>query len=74
MVETQRLCGLGYYELFINGSRVSDHVLDPGWTQYDRTALYVAHDVTDLVRGGDNAIGVMLGRGNYGMIALDHWN
>jgi len=67
------ICGLGYYELFINGSRISDHVLDPGWTQYNRTALYVAHDVTDLIRSGDNAIGVMLGRGNYGMIALDHW-
>ncbi|WP_085980034.1 family 78 glycoside hydrolase catalytic domain [Rhodopirellula sallentina] len=67
------ICGLGYHELFLNGSRVSDHVLDPGWTQYNRTALYVAHDVTDFVRDGENAIGVMLGRGNYGMLALDHW-
>lgn len=67
------ICGLGYYELFINGKRVSDHVLDPGWTQYNRTVLYVAHDVTDYLQSGENAIGVMLGRGNYGSLAVDHW-
>lgn len=67
------ICGLGYYEMFINGSRVGDSVLDPGWTQYNRTVFYVAHDVTDHIRSGSNAIGVMLGRGNYGMLALDHW-
>ena len=67
------ISGIGYYELFINGKRVGDHVLDPGWTNYTKTILYVSHDISNLVKQGQNAIGVMLGRGNYGLIALDHW-
>ena len=65
--------GLGYYELSINGSKVSDHVLDPAPTNYTNDTsysvrervLYVTHDVTNLLRTGDNAIGVMLGNGWY---------
>lgn len=67
------ISGIGYFELFINGNRVGDHVLDPGWTNYKKTILYVTHDVTKFFRQGPNAIGVMLGRGNYGMLAVDHW-
>lgn len=67
------ISGIGYYELFINGIRVGDHVLDPGWTNYKKTILYVAHDVSKYFQQGPNAIGVMLGRGNYGMLAVDHW-
>lgn len=57
------ICGLGYYELSINGRRVGDHILDPGYTRYDRRALYVTYDVTKALRRGDNAVGVMLGNG-----------
>ncbi len=60
------ICGLGYYELFINGGRIGDHQLDPGMTTYDARAFYVAHDVTAALRQGGNAIGVMLGNGFYG--------
>ena len=60
------ICGLGYYELFINGRQVGDQQLDPGMTTYDARALYVAHDVTAALRQGGNAIGVMLGNGFYG--------
>lgn len=67
------ISGLGYYELFINGSRIGDHVLDPGWTNYKKTVLYSTFDVTKDFRVGENAIGVMLGRGNYGQLAIDHW-
>jgi alpha-L-rhamnosidase len=67
------ISGIGYYELFINGRRVGDHVLDPGWTNYKKTVLYVEHDVTPHFQKGANAIGVMLGRGNYGLLAVDHW-
>lgn len=59
------ISGLGYYKAFINGKRVGDHELDPGYTPYDTRILYVTYDVTDLLRKGDNAIGVSLGRGNY---------
>ena len=68
------VAGIGYHELYINGKKVGDHVLDPGWTNYPQTVLYVTHDVSDYFRKGDNAIGVMLGRGNYGSLANDHWS
>src|ERR1017187_3409212 len=40
------VCGLGYYELHLNGKKVGDHLLDPGYTRYDKRALYVTYDVT----------------------------
>ena len=67
------IAGIGYYELYINGEKVGDHVLDPGWTNYKQTVLYVTYDVTKYFKKGENAIGVMLGRGNYGLLADDHW-
>jgi alpha-L-rhamnosidase len=57
------LCGLGYYELHINGHPVGDQVRDPGFTRYDRRDLYVTHDVTSLLKSGPNAVGVILGNG-----------
>lgn len=68
------IAGIGYHELYINGEKVGDHVLDPGWTNYPQTVLYVAHDVSGYFNKGENAIGVMLGRGNYGLLANDHWS
>jgi alpha-L-rhamnosidase len=55
--------GLGYYELHLNGQRVGDQVLDPGWTTYSKRVLYSTYDVTDQLKQGDNALGVMLGNG-----------
>ena len=43
---TAYICGLGYYELQLNGSKVGDHVLDPSWTRYDYHAYYVTYDIT----------------------------
>jgi alpha-L-rhamnosidase len=58
--------GLGTSELYLNGIKVSDHVLSPGLTDYDKRVFYVTHDVTGLVQAGTkNAIGVMLGNGRY---------
>lgn len=59
------ICGLGYYELHINGKRVGDHVLDPGWTDYKKRVLYSTYDVTTSLREGKNAVGIMLGNGRY---------
>ncbi len=56
---------LGLYELRLNGQRVGDAVLTPGWTSYDHRIQYQTYDVTTLVREGDNALGVMLGDGWY---------
>lgn len=59
------VCGLGHFDLFVNGQKVGDHFLDPGWTLYSKEALYETFDVTNLLQRGDNAIGVMLGNGFY---------
>jgi alpha-L-rhamnosidase len=55
--------GLGYYEFFINGKRVGDHVLSPAKTPYHKYVLYDAYDVTSLIRQGRNAFGIHLGNG-----------
>ena len=62
---TAYVCGLGLFELLLNGSKVGDHVLDPGLTQYDKRALIVTFDVTRQLQAGNNAIGVILGNGRY---------
>ncbi len=46
------ICGLGYYELHINGKKIGDHLLDPGYTRYDKRDLYVTYDVTDAAARG----------------------
>jgi len=55
----------GLYEVEINGQRVGDHALAPGWTSYQHRLRYQTHDVTDLVRSGANAIGAFLADGWY---------
>ncbi|MCZ8519551.1 MULTISPECIES: family 78 glycoside hydrolase catalytic domain [Paenibacillus] len=59
------LCGLGHYELRLNGRKVGDRVLEPGWTNYHRTCLYSVYDVTAYLKEGVNAAGVLLGNGFY---------
>ena len=59
------ICGLGHFDLFINGQKAGGHFLDGGWTKYDKEAFYVPIDVTELLRTGKNTIGVMLGNGFY---------
>ena len=59
------VCGLGYYEMSLNGSKVGDDLLSPGWTKYDKTCLYDIHDITPLLRKGRNAAGLLLANGMY---------
>nr|GID87135.1 hypothetical protein Ade03nite_60590 [Actinoplanes derwentensis] len=54
---------LGVYELSLNGSRVGDHQLAPGWTDYTKRIQYQSFDVTAQLVAGDNTIGAMLGDG-----------
>ena len=65
--------GLGYYELRLNGQRVGDQVLDPGWTTYAKRVLYSTYDVTDQFKRGPNAVGVMLGNGWFNPLPLRLW-
>jgi len=64
------VCGLGQYELNINGIKVGDYILSPGWTEYNKTVLYDTYDVTDLLQAGKNAIALILSNGMYN-IQLD---
>ena len=55
----------GLYEVEINGRRVGDDTLSPGWTVYGERLRYYTYDVTSLVRDGANALGSWLGDGWY---------
>nr|AFA53085.1 extracellular glycosyl hydrolase family 78 protein [Xylaria polymorpha]AFA53086.1 extracellular glycosyl hydrolase family 78 protein [Xylaria polymorpha] len=55
----------GIYEAFINGDRVGDAVLAPGWQSYNHRLVYDTYDVTSLLQSGSNAIGVHVGEGWY---------
>ena len=46
------ISGLGYYEAFLNGQKIGDHVLDPGFTTYRKEVLYAVYDITTLLRKG----------------------
>lgn len=64
----------GVYQLSINGQKVGDQFLAPGWTDYNRRIQAQTYDVTSLVRKGPNAIGAALGDGWYrGNVGL-RWN
>lgn len=62
---TVSFCGLGLSELYVNGEKIGDAVLSPAFAQYDKRAFYVTHDITENVRSGRNALGVILGNGRY---------
>lgn len=57
------ISGIGQYEASLNGVKVGDDFLTPGWTHYDKTILYNTYDITDRLLSGDNAIGVIVGNG-----------
>ncbi len=55
----------GFYELRMNGKKVGDQVLTPGWTSYLKRLQYQVYDVTAMLSPGRNAIGALLGDGWY---------
>lgn len=68
------ISGLGYYQLFLNGNRIGDHVLDPIVTRYDIRARYVEYDVTSLLNPGCNTVAVVLGNGWYNCQTRETWH
>lgn len=66
-IESARIyiSGLGIYHLEINGEKVSDEYLAPGFHAYDYWLQYQTYDVTSQLKQGENAIGIMLGNGWY---------
>jgi len=57
--------GVGLYELYINGAKVGDEVLQPGYNAYDKWIQVQTYDITDNLKVGDNTIEVLLGNGWY---------
>lgn len=72
---TAHVTAHGIYEAFINGKRVGDKYLTPGWTSYNKHLQYQSYDVTSLIKSGQNAIAVTVVPGwysgsiNYGSVA-----
>ena len=60
---TLSVTGLGIVETYLNGARIGDEVLAPGWTVYDQRLLVTDHDVTALLTAGANAVGAIVGEG-----------
>ena len=59
------VCGLGQFVFYINGTKVSDHELDPGWSDYRKYIEYVTFDVTSCLHEGMNACAGEVGNGWY---------
>lgn len=58
------VCGVGHYELRLNGQKIGDRVLEPAQTDYRKIAFYSTYDITEAIQR-DNAIGVILGNGRH---------
>lgn len=71
---TLYISGTAYYEMFLNGERVGNSYLDPGYTHYNKRILYATHDITSLINRGGNAIGVVLGNGFYNCQSKAVWD
>ena len=53
------------HEAYLNGRKIGNEHFAPGWTTYDKRLQYRTYDVTDMLARGENAFGIMLGRGWY---------
>ncbi|MBZ4190031.1 alpha-L-rhamnosidase [Niabella beijingensis] len=67
------IAAAGLYELSLNARKIGDHRLDPMYTRFDRRNLYVTYDITDQLKPGKNAIGVLLGNGWYNHQSTAVW-
>jgi hypothetical protein len=62
------VCGLGSYELRLNGAKTGTDLIEPGWTNFDRSTLYRSYEVTGQIKEGVNALGLVLGNGMYNVV------
>ncbi len=63
----------GYYKATINGARVGVDLFEPAWTDYGKRVFYAEHDITAMLKEGNNSIGVTLGNGFYNPLPLRMW-
>ncbi len=62
---TASVCGLGFFDLYVNGRLIGDQLMNPALTGYDKRALYVTFDVTNAMRSGANVVGAVLSNGRF---------
>ena len=65
---TVYVTALGAYELHLNGQKVGNDVLTPGWTQFTKRVYYQTYNVTGMVQTGSNTISAILGDGWYASV------
>ncbi|MGG1617750.1 family 78 glycoside hydrolase catalytic domain [Paenibacillus sp. NRS-1782] len=59
------ICGLGVYELEINGVKAGDEYLAPLYNAYHKWLQYQSYDITSLLKSGSNKVEAALGNGWY---------
>lgn len=69
---TLYICGLGMYECYINGKKISNDVFAPSATDYSKRVFYNTYDVKSLISNKQNAIGVILGNGRFVSMRRDY--
>ncbi|MBN2773997.1 MAG: family 78 glycoside hydrolase catalytic domain [Prolixibacteraceae bacterium] len=62
---TLNICGLGHYEAFLNGVKIGDSFLAPGWSLYQKRQLYNTFDIAGFLKKGANTLGVIVGNGFF---------
>ena len=68
-----KICGLGFYELFINGVKITKGKLAPYISNPDHLIYFDKYDITHLLKIGGNALGVILGNGFLNNIGGYPW-
>jgi len=65
--------GIGYFEFYLNGKKVGDHVLDPAFTRYDKRVKYLSFDILEYITEDSNVAGGIVGNGFYNVDTKSAW-
>ncbi len=68
------IAAAGLFELSMNGKKVTNEMLNPMYTRYDKRNLYSTFDVTNCIKSGENVIGIILGNGWYNHQSTAVWS
>jgi alpha-L-rhamnosidase len=64
------ISGVGYYEAYLNGNKISNDLLQPGFTTWKKQVFYSVYDISAMVKKGKNTAGIMLGNGWWDPLPL----
>ncbi len=68
------VCGVGFYEAYVEGEKVSDAIMEPAYTKYDTTLYYKTYDVKSMLQGEKATLAFVLGNSWYNYFEMDEWN